>query len=80
MPVIKRALVSVSDKAGLDDFVKGLRKLGIEGECPRASVDGSRYVAFVRGALRLKKYAVGSVPRRHGGGPFRRDLPFHRDG
>lgn len=30
MPVIKRALISVSDKTGLDDFVKGLHKLGIE--------------------------------------------------
>ena len=27
---VKRALVSVSDKAGLDDFVKGLNRLGIE--------------------------------------------------
>lgn len=84
---IKRALVSVSDKTGLVDFAKGLRKHGIEiistggtaKTLSEAGVDVIK-VADVTGFPEILDGRVKTLhPKIHGGLLARRDLPAHID-
>ena len=85
MVKIKRALVSVSDKAGLDDFVKGLHKLGVEiistgGTAKRIEELGVpvRKVSDYTGFPEMLDGRVKTLhPKIHGGLLAIRDNPQH---
>lgn len=84
---IKRALVSVSDKKGLVDFAKGLRKHGVTiistggtaKELSEAGVEVTK-VADVTGFPEILDGRVKTLhPKIHGGLLARRDLSSHMD-
>src|SRR3989339_543434 len=81
----KRALVSVSDKTGIIDFVKELHKLGLEilstGGTAKALRDGGLPVKDVSEVTGFPEIMDGRVktlhPKIHGGLLARRDKPEH---
>ena len=81
----KRALVSVSDKTGIIDFVQQLHKLGIEilstGGTAKALRDGGVEVTDVSEVTGFPEIMDGRVktlhPKIHGGLLARRDKPEH---
>jgi len=83
MTVIKRALVSVSDKAGLVDFVRGLVDMGVEilstGGTARALADAGlpvRQVSDYTGSPEMMEGRVKTLhPKIHGALLARRDNP-----
>ncbi|MCE5195390.1 MAG: hypothetical protein LLF28_08100 [Nitrospiraceae bacterium] len=83
MPKIKRALVSVSDKKELPEFVKGLHSLGIEilstGGTARALRDAGVPVKDVSDYTGFPEMLDGRLktlhPKVHGGLLSRRDNP-----
>ncbi|MBI4515632.1 MAG: bifunctional phosphoribosylaminoimidazolecarboxamide formyltransferase/IMP cyclohydrolase [Deltaproteobacteria bacterium] len=86
MAKITRALVSVSDKTGLIDFVRGLHQLGIEilstGGTAKALSDAGIPVVAVGDYTGSPEILDGRVktlhPKIHGGLLGRRDLDSHR--
>ncbi|MBM2831677.1 MAG: purH [Dehalococcoidia bacterium] len=80
-----RAIVSVSDKTGLVDFVRGLSGLGIEvystGGTKKALTDAGLHVHSVSDLTGFPEILDGRVktlhPAVHGGILARRDLPGH---
>ncbi len=85
MTQIKRALISVSDKDGIVDFAKGLRKLGIEilstGGTAKLLAERGVDVTEVGDYTGFPEMLDGRVktlhPKVHGGILGRRDLPEH---
>jgi phosphoribosylaminoimidazolecarboxamide formyltransferase/IMP cyclohydrolase len=81
--MIRRALISVSDKTGLVPFAKRLAALGVEilstGGTQRALADGGVPVVSVGDFTRAPEILGGRVktlhPRVHGGVLYRRGLP-----
>ena len=87
VPPIKRALISVSDKSGIEDFAKALKGYGVEiistgGTAKLLSdqdVDVIK-VADVTGAAEMMDGRVKTLnPKIHGGILARRDNDSHRD-
>jgi len=84
---IKRALISVSDKAGLIEFGRALAEMGVEilstGGSARALADAGVPVKEVAAHTGFPEMLDGRVktlhPAIHGGLLGRRDLPGHRD-
>src|SRR5688500_15602128 len=82
---IKRALVSVSDKAGVVDFCKVLAKHGAElistGGTAKALRDAGLSVQDISEYTGFPEMLDGRVktlhPKVHGGLLYRRDLPEH---
>jgi len=87
MAKITRALVSVSDKAGLVEFVKGLREFGVEilstGGTAKLLADAGVPVVAVGAYTGSPEILDGRVktlhPKIHGGLLGRRDDPHHRE-
>ncbi len=85
MPVVKRALLSVTDKTGLADFARGLAGLGCElistGGTARLLRDSGltvRDVSEVTGFPEMLDGRVKTIhPRVAGGVLARRDIPEH---
>ncbi len=85
MTRIRRALVSVTDKSGLVDFVSGLAALGIEvlstGGTAQALRNGGIAVVDVSDYTGFPEIMDGRVktlhPKVHGGILARRDVPAH---
>ncbi len=84
---IKRALISVSDKSGLEDFVKGLHRMGVEiistgGTCEKISSMGIP-VAEVSSYTGFPEMMDGRVktlhPKIHGGLLALRDNARHME-
>ncbi|MCW8132211.1 MAG: bifunctional phosphoribosylaminoimidazolecarboxamide formyltransferase/IMP cyclohydrolase [Planctomycetota bacterium] len=86
MPKIQRALVSVFDKAGVEDFAKGLAALGVEivstgGTSKKLREAGLavRDISEVTGFPEMMDGRVKTLhPKIHGGLLYRRDLEEHR--
>jgi len=86
MTLIKRALVSVSDKTGLVDFARGLHELGVEilstGGTAGALAQAGIPVVSVSDFTGSPEILDGRVktlhPKIHGGLLGRRDLDSHR--
>src|SRR4029453_3163010 len=84
--IIKRALISVSDKAGLVEFGRFLAGRGVEilstGGSAKALRDGGVAVIEVAAYTAFPEMMDGRVktlhPKIHGGILARRDLPEHR--
>ncbi len=84
---IKRALISVSDKEGIVDFVKGLTRLGIEiistgGTAKILAEKGIKVISIsdVTGFPEILDGRVKTLhPKVHGGLLARRDIPAHMD-
>jgi phosphoribosylaminoimidazolecarboxamide formyltransferase/IMP cyclohydrolase len=82
-----RAIVSVSDKAGVTDFAKGLNKLGFEifstGGTKKAMAEAGVPVKSVSEITGFPEILDGRVktlhPMVHGGILARRDLPSHME-
>ncbi|MDF1753418.1 MAG: bifunctional phosphoribosylaminoimidazolecarboxamide formyltransferase/IMP cyclohydrolase [Verrucomicrobiales bacterium] len=82
---IERALISVSDKYGLDEFVKGLHEMGVEilstGGTAKFIADLDIPVIEVGDFTGFPELFDGRVktlhPKIHGGLLHRRDLPEH---
>src|SRR5215468_10530516 len=82
---IKRALVSVSDKRGVEELARGLQRHGVEvlstGGTARALRDAGAQVTEVAAYTGAPEILDGRVktlhPRIHGG-LLGRDLPSHR--
>jgi phosphoribosylaminoimidazolecarboxamide formyltransferase/IMP cyclohydrolase len=87
MPTIQRALVSVSDKTGLVEFVKGLQEFGVEilstGGTAKAIRDAGvpvRDVADYTGSPEMLDGRVKTLhPKVHGGILAIRDNPDHME-
>ncbi|MFH1782196.1 MAG: bifunctional phosphoribosylaminoimidazolecarboxamide formyltransferase/IMP cyclohydrolase [Candidatus Omnitrophota bacterium] len=87
MRKVKRALISVSDKAGLDDFVKGLSELGVEilstGGTAKRIKDLGVNVKSVSDHTGFPEMLDGRVktlhPKIHGGLLALRDKKEHMD-
>src|SRR5215204_4389298 len=85
MPAIKRALLSVSDKAGLADFARGLAAYGVElistGGTAKLLLDAGLQVTEVGAYTGFAEMLDGRVktlhPKIHGGLLARRDVPAH---
>ncbi|MHB9118087.1 MAG: bifunctional phosphoribosylaminoimidazolecarboxamide formyltransferase/IMP cyclohydrolase [Burkholderiales bacterium] len=85
MTVIKRALISVSDKTGIIDFARELKKFGVEilstGGTAKLLNDSGIAVVEVGDYTGFPEMLDGRVktlhPRIHGGILFRRDVPSH---
>ena len=85
MTKIKRALISVSDKDGIVDFAKGLKKFGIEilstGGTAKLLAERGIEVTEVGDYTGFPEMLDGRVktlhPKVHGGILGRRDLPEH---
>jgi phosphoribosylaminoimidazolecarboxamide formyltransferase/IMP cyclohydrolase len=85
MTQIKRALISVSDKSGILEFAKGLRKFGVEiistGGTARLLMEQGVAVTEVADYTGFPEMLDGRVktlhPKIHGGILGRRDLPEH---
>ncbi len=85
MTQIKRALLSVSDKTGIVDFAKGLRRLGVEllstGGTAKLLAEQGVEVIEVGDYTGFPEMLDGRVktlhPKIHGGILGRRDLPEH---
>ena len=85
--MIKRALLSVSDKTGLTDFGRGLTAHGVElvstGGTAKLLRDGGLAVTEVADYTGFPEMLDGRVktlhPKVHGGILARRDLPAHMD-
>jgi phosphoribosylaminoimidazolecarboxamide formyltransferase/IMP cyclohydrolase len=85
MPAIKRALLSVSDKAGLVEFARGLAAHGVElvstGGTAKLLLDAGLQVIEVGAYTGFPEMLDGRVktlhPKIHGGLLARRDLPAH---
>jgi len=85
-PPIRRALISVSDKRGLVDFVRGLASYGVEvlstGGTASLLADAGLAVTQVSAYTGFPEMLDGRVktlhPKIHGGLLGRRDLPAHR--
>ncbi|MBZ0093667.1 MAG: bifunctional phosphoribosylaminoimidazolecarboxamide formyltransferase/IMP cyclohydrolase, partial [Sulfuricellaceae bacterium] len=85
MTVIKRALISVSDKTGIIDFARELKKYGVEilstGGTAKLLNDSGIAVVEVGDYTGFPEMLDGRVktlhPRIHGGILFRRDVPSH---
>ena len=85
MSKIERALISVSDKAGIADFARGLAGLGIElistGGTAKALRDAGLQVRDISALTGFPEIMDGRVktlhPKVHGGLLFRRDVPAH---
>jgi phosphoribosylaminoimidazolecarboxamide formyltransferase/IMP cyclohydrolase len=84
-PVIRRALLSVSDKSGLVEFARGLSELGVElistGGTRKALADAGLTVCDVTAVTGFPEMLDGRVktlhPRIHGGILAVRDNPEH---
>jgi phosphoribosylaminoimidazolecarboxamide formyltransferase / IMP cyclohydrolase len=84
---VRRALLSVSDKAGIVDFGRALQSLGIEilstGGTARALADAGVAVTEVSDYTGFPEMLDGRVktlhPKVHGGLLARRDLPEHME-
>ncbi|MBW1645274.1 MAG: bifunctional phosphoribosylaminoimidazolecarboxamide formyltransferase/IMP cyclohydrolase [Deltaproteobacteria bacterium] len=87
MAMIKKALVSVSDKAGIVEFCKELSNLGVEilstGGTARLLRENGIAVTDVADYTGFPEMLDGRVktlhPKIHGGLLGRRDLPAHRE-
>jgi phosphoribosylaminoimidazolecarboxamide formyltransferase / IMP cyclohydrolase len=87
MSMVRRALLSVSDKTGLVDLARGLAELGVEllstGGTARALTSAGltvREVADVTGFPEMLDGRVKTLhPAIHGGILARRDLPAHEE-
>ena len=87
MPRIQRALLSVSDKTGLDDFARGLSALGVElistGGTARALSAAGLTVTGVSGVTKFPEMLDGRVktlhPAIHGGLLADRSKPEHME-
>ena len=85
MAVIKHALLSVSDKAGLVDFARGLRAHGVSlistGGTAKLLQEAALPVTEVADYTGIPEMLDGRVktlhPKVHGGILARRDLPEH---
>lgn len=85
MTIIKRALISVSDKAGIVDFAKGLKQFGIEilttGGTAKLLTESGVDVTEVADFTGFPEMLDGRVktlhPKIHAGILSRRDLPEH---
>ena len=85
VPSVKRALISVSDKSGIEDFAKALSELGVEiistgGTAKLLSEQGIDVikVADVTGAAEMMDGRVKTLnPKIHGGILARRDNQDH---
>jgi len=83
MPKIRRALVSVSDKTGLEDFARGLASLGVEllstGGTAKMLQEAGVPVRLVSDCTGFPEIMGGRVktlhPKIHGGILARRDNP-----
>jgi len=81
-----RAIISVSDKAGVTDFAKGLSQVGFEvystGGTKRALAEAGVPVKSISEITRFPEILDGRVktlhPAVHGGILAKRDLPSHR--
>ncbi len=86
MTMIKRALISVSDKAGIVDFASALHRLGVEilstGGTAKMLSQGGLPVIEVADFTGFPEMLDGRVktlhPKIHAGILARRDLPEHR--
>lgn len=86
MSRIVRALISVSDKAGITDFAAGLARLGVElistGGTSKALRDAGLKVKDISELTGFPEIMDGRVktlhPKVHGGLLYRRDLPAHQ--
>jgi phosphoribosylaminoimidazolecarboxamide formyltransferase/IMP cyclohydrolase len=84
-PVIKRALVSVTDKTGIVDFCAALAGMGVEivstGGTAKALADAGILVRPIDDLTGFPEMMDGRVktlhPRVHGGLLARRDVPEH---
>ncbi len=82
-----RALLSVSDKQGIDVFARGLQALGFElystGNTARVLADAGTTVSSVSKLTNFPEILDGRVktlhPAVHGGILARRDIPAHQD-
>ncbi len=87
MSVIKTALISVSDKAGLIEFARGLAEFGVAllstGGTAKLLKDGGIAVTEVSDHTGFPEMLDGRVktlhPKIHGGILARRDLPAHSE-
>src|SRR5687767_512438 len=85
MTAIQRALISVSDKAGLLEFARGLRALNVEilstGGTAKLLAQNGISVTEVSDYTGFPEMMDGRVktlhPKVHGGILARRDLPEH---
>jgi phosphoribosylaminoimidazolecarboxamide formyltransferase/IMP cyclohydrolase len=83
--IIRRALISVSDKSGLIPFAKGLSEMGVEivstGGTAQALTEAGISVRNISDLTRFPEMLDGRVktlhPSVHGGLLARRDLPEH---
>src|SRR5436190_22466129 len=87
MSKIARALISVSDKAGISDFAAGLAGFGVEiistGGTAKALREAGLKVKDISEVTGFPEIMDGRVktlhPKVHGGLLFRRDLQSHID-
>ena len=87
MSVVKTALISVSDKAGLIEFARGLAEFGVAllstGGTAKLLKDGGIAVTEVSDHTGFPEMLDGRVktlhPKIHGGILARRDLPAHSE-